>query len=70
MSVGPNPDVDARETSEPSDSSGSDLCTVVVKYEQGPDRRTVYPRDADEFERMTHWFTANDDAFCRLDEHR
>ena len=46
------------------------LDTVVVRYETGPDRRTVYPADADDFERLTRWFTANDDAFVRLDESR
>jgi hypothetical protein len=69
MSIGPDPDVDARETNAAPESE-YDLCAVVVKYEQGPDRRTVYPRGADEFDRMTHWFTANDDAFRQLDECR
>jgi hypothetical protein len=68
MPVGPDPDVDEWETSTRSDSPRSTLRAVVVRYEQGPDRRTVYPEGADDFERMTHWFTANEDAFCHLDE--
>jgi hypothetical protein len=66
---GPNPDVDAQEasTGRPVEC---DLRAVLVTYEGGPDRRTVYPDGADDFERMARWFTADDAAFVRLDECR
>jgi hypothetical protein len=66
---GPNPDVDAREanTDQPLEC---DLRAILVRYEGGADRRTVYPDEADDLERMTRWFTADDDAFVPLDECR
>jgi hypothetical protein len=46
------------------------LNSVVVTYEGTPDRRTLYPPEATEVERLTHWLTADADAFEHLDEMR
>lgn len=70
MAAGPDPDVDARESSSGGDPLASALRAIVVTYEGRPDRRTLYPGGADDFERMTHWLTADDDAFRPLDECR
>lgn len=43
------------------------LRSVLVRYESGSDRRTLYPPDADEHERLTRWLSADDDAFVDLD---
>ncbi|GAB6862417.1 hypothetical protein ACFR97_10620 [Haloplanus litoreus] len=64
-------------TSQPDDAGphvdGSDegrLRSVVVTYEGAADRRTLYPPDATDVERLTHWLTADADAFQHLDEMR
>jgi hypothetical protein len=49
---------------------GDRLTSVVVAYEGSADRQTLYPADATEIERLTHWLTADADAFQRLDEMR
>ncbi|WP_132059816.1 DUF7511 domain-containing protein [Halorussus amylolyticus] len=43
------------------------LRSVVVTYDDRPDRRTVYPEGLSSVERMSTWFTANDGAFVDLD---
>lgn len=43
------------------------LRSVVVEYEDGPDRRTMYPDGLDAVERMSTWLTADDPAFVDLD---
>ncbi|SDZ90226.1 hypothetical protein SAMN04488065_1115 [Haloplanus vescus] len=54
------------------DDGGDPRClhSVVVTYEGTPDRQTLYPSDAGETERLTHWLTADADAFRHLDEMR
>lgn len=47
-----------------------DLRSVLVEYEERPDRRTVYPEGLAGVERMSTWLTAADDAFVGLDEMR
>ncbi|MFC7079785.1 DUF7511 domain-containing protein [Halorussus caseinilyticus] len=47
-----------------------ELCSVVVDYEDGPDRRTVYPDGLSSVERMSTWLTADDDAFVDLESAR
>jgi hypothetical protein len=55
----------------PSGRSAADrLRSVLVTYEGAADRRTLYPRGASDVERLTHWLTADADAFDRLDERR
>jgi hypothetical protein len=49
---------------------GSRLRSVVVTYEGTADRQTLYPPAATEVQRLTHWLTADADAFHRLDEMR
>jgi hypothetical protein len=46
------------------------LRSVVVTYEGTPDRRTLYPPEATEIERLTRWLTADDAAFERVDGRR
>ncbi|MFB6281299.1 MAG: hypothetical protein ABEH40_04715 [Haloferacaceae archaeon] len=53
----------------PADVPPGDPClrSVVVPYESGPDRRTVYPAGVADHERLTRWISADDDAFVDLD---
>ncbi|UPW00696.1 hypothetical protein M0R88_01005 [Halorussus gelatinilyticus] len=44
-----------------------ELRSVVVEYEDRPDRRTVYPAGVSGMERMSSWLTADDDAFVNLE---
>jgi len=46
------------------------LRSVVVAYEGSADRQTLYPADASEIERLTHWLSADADAFVALNELR
>jgi hypothetical protein len=70
MSNTPSSD-DAADVPGPSDTvDGDRLQSVVVAYEGSADRRTLYPADADEIERLTRWLTADADAFRHLDEMR
>jgi hypothetical protein len=57
----------------PSTSPSSrefELRSVVVDYEVGSNRCTLYPVDVTDEERLTHWLTADEDAFAALDEWR
>jgi hypothetical protein len=54
----------------PTGGEGGHLRSVVVAYEGSADRQTLYPVDATETERLTHWLTADADAFQHLDEMR
>jgi hypothetical protein len=58
------PDADA------ADRDADLLRSVVVAYEGSADRQTLYPADASEIERLTHWLSADADAFVTLDERR
>jgi hypothetical protein len=58
------PDADA------TDRDADHLRSVVVAYEGSADRQTLYPVDASEIERLTHWLSADADAFVTLDEMR
>jgi len=60
---------DGAATEVEGDAEGR-LRSVVVTYEGSADRRTLYPPDADEVERLTHWLTADAEAFDHLDEMR
>jgi len=72
MSNIPHPDDAPAVTDADAIDHGSDghLHSVVVAYEGSADRQTLYPVDATETERLTHWLTADADAFERLDEMR
>jgi hypothetical protein len=52
------------------DTDEGRLRSVVVTYEGAADRQTLYPTGATEIERLTHWLTADADAFQHLDEMR
>ena len=54
-------DVDGREF---------ELHSVVVTYEDGPDRCTVYPRRNRCLERVEAWISADFDAFVDLEAMR
>jgi hypothetical protein len=55
---------------ERGDHDRGQLRSVVVTYQGSADRQTLYPPAATESERLTHWLTADADAFRRLDEMR
>ncbi|MFD1563080.1 hypothetical protein ACFR99_05920 [Haloarchaeobius amylolyticus] len=46
------------------------LESTVVRYEDGPDRCTIAPRECSETERVTRWLSANLEAVVDLDELR
>ncbi|MGQ4555847.1 DUF7511 domain-containing protein [Halobellus sp. GM3] len=46
------------------------LRSVVVRYEERPDRCTVYPRRERCCERVDAWLSADADAFVPLEEMR
>ncbi|WP_129116828.1 DUF7511 domain-containing protein [Halegenticoccus tardaugens] len=52
------------------DGRDYDLHSVVVSYEDGPDRCTIYPRRKKSHERVESWLTANHGAFVGLEEMR
>jgi hypothetical protein len=41
-----------------------------VEYEEGTDRRTIYPPGLSSIARMSTWLTADSDAFVDLDDAR
>jgi len=69
MSNTSTPD-DAPAVPDANDADDERLRSVVVTYEGTPDRQTLYPPEATETERLTHWLTADADAFHHLDEMR
>lgn len=42
----------------------------VVEYPEAADRCTLYPPGLVDHERMTHWISADRDAFVSLELHR
>ncbi|WP_224449894.1 DUF7511 domain-containing protein [Haloprofundus salilacus] len=52
------------------DGRAFDLHSVTVRYENGPDRCTIYPRDTPAEERVTVWLTADRSAFVGLESMR
>jgi hypothetical protein len=65
--IAPDGDDDAHAD---ADAAPGRLCAVVVTYDGTADRRTVYPPEATETERLTHWLTADADAFVPLESSR
>jgi hypothetical protein len=65
-------DTDGVSDASVTDTDADDDClhSVVVTYEGAADRQTLYPPAASDTERLTHWLTADADAFERLDEMR
>ncbi|WP_158056270.1 DUF7511 domain-containing protein [Halorussus halophilus] len=58
------------DTAPRADHTLADLRSVVVNYEDRPDRRTVYPGGLSSVERMSTWLTADATAFIELDDAR
>lgn len=46
------------------------LRSVVVHYDEGPDRCTVYPDGVPDQARLTRWLSADADAFVDLGARR
>jgi len=46
------------------------LESSLVEYEEGSDRRTIYPPGLSSIARMSTWLTADSDAFVDLDDVR
>ncbi|WP_135824483.1 DUF7511 domain-containing protein [Halorussus ruber] len=64
-------DADADCRTEPrADRPSIELDSVVVNYDDRPDRRTIYPAEASGVERMSAWITADDDGFVDPDAMR
>ena len=61
-------------TPQPSDpdvtADGPKLAADLVLYRDRPAELTIYPLDADEFERLTTWITADEESFFDLDATR
>jgi hypothetical protein len=61
---------DDGNASHPADGRDYALHSVVVTYEDGPDRCTLYPRRNSCCDRMSSWLSADFDAFVGLEEMR
>ncbi|THE63203.1 hypothetical protein D8Y22_19655 [Salinadaptatus halalkaliphilus] len=48
----------------------ADLDSIVVRYDDGPDRCTITPRECPERLQLTAWLSADIDAFVDLQECR
>lgn len=58
------------QTEPRADRPSIELDSVVVNYDDRPDRRTIYPDEASGVERMSTWLTADDAGFVNLDAMR
>jgi hypothetical protein len=58
------------ETEPRAERLSGELNSVVVSYEDGPDRRTIYPEATSGVERMSMWLTADDTGFVELESFR
>lgn len=55
------------QTAPLADRPSVELTSVVVDYDDRPDRRTMYPTEASGVERMSAWLTADDAGFVDLE---
>ena len=62
--------VDGRRREDGTRGRTFDLRGVVVAYEDGPDRCTIYPHRLSPRERTTVWLTADASAFVALERIR
>lgn len=69
LDIQTDPDADS-QTDPDADRPSIELDSVVVNYDDRPDRRTVYPAEASGIERMSAWLTAADAGFVNVDEMR
>lgn len=69
-SLDARPDRNCPDDAAVADRPARRLRSVVVEYDERPDRRTVYPDGLSSFERMSAWLTANDAAFVGLEDAR
>ncbi|WP_435127943.1 DUF7511 domain-containing protein [Halobaculum sp. D14] len=73
MSASTDSDADSDErlrTADPRFAAPSGLRATLVRHDGEPDRCTVHPSDVDEHVLMTHWLSADADAFVPLSEIR
>jgi hypothetical protein len=61
-----NPVEDRLFDRPPRDGRSFELHSVVVNYENAPDRCTIYPRRKSCRERTEEWISANFDVFVDL----
>ena len=61
---------DGRQYEPRLDRPAIELSSVVVDYEDRPNRRTVYPDGLSSVERMSTWLTADDAVFVDLESAR
>jgi hypothetical protein len=66
MSADPDPSTQGSSSDDIVTEDGDSLGATVVHNEETPDRRTIYPADADDDTLLTHWLTANDESFVDL----
>ncbi len=59
-----------RSTSGASRHVPITLISRLVRYEGGPDRRTIYPPGLSDDARMATWLSADNDAFVDLERCR
>lgn len=58
------------ETESRAERPSIGLSSVIVGYDDKPDRRTVYPEQTSGVERMSTWLTADDAGFVELESFR
>lgn len=63
------------DTVEPGESKRNaarertfELDATLVRYDDRPDRRTIYPGETSRFERMVEWISADADLFVALED--
>jgi hypothetical protein len=64
-----DPDGEAVDGADPSVRPEL-LDSTLVTNDDGPDRRTVFPRGLSSVARMSTWLTANEDVFVDVEENR
>ena len=64
------PRSDVEDSDAPEGRRHFELRSVVVRYEERPDRCTIYPRRESCCEQVEAWLSADADAFVALDDMR
>lgn len=61
---------DGSPADEEASPDGDRLVMRIVEYPNTADRCTIYPPALGDHERLTHWLSADREAFVALDRHR